>query len=205
MTATITDLAETDDTIHRLVADAAPSRPQLGYGWYAIKAKPASDRLLVRDLKQLKLETYRPVSTHYQRKSSGKQKGKKVKIQRPLFPGYVFVCCSIADDYERIRKLHTFAKFVLRAGTVNPFRFPDMKIGDLMMRQKFGEFDEQAPKEGKYQPAKGDRVLVIAGKWYGYFAEVLGLVSKKKRVVIRFDEGGAEKEIENSQLTPEAA
>lgn len=205
MTKTIKQDSDTDDTIHRLAEEAVPPRPDLGKGWYAIKAKPASEVRLVRDLKRLKLDTYRPASTHFIRKNSGKQKGKKVKIHRPLFPGYVFVCCSIADDYERIRKLHTFGRFVHRAGTVNPFRFPDMKIGDLMMRQKFGEFDEKAPKDGKYQPAKGDRVLVIAGKWYGYFAEVLGVVNKKARVKVKFDEGGAVHEVENSQLTPEAA
>lgn len=197
---TTTPDAEGDDTIHRLVTDATPPRPPLGYGWYAIKAKPNGEVRLVKELKRLKLDTYRAMSTHYKRKRSG-----KVTIKRPIFPGYVFVCCSIADHYQPIRALDGFARFVLRAGTDNPFKFPDMKIGDLMMRQKFGDFDDEKPKEGQYQPKKGERVLVVAGKWYGYFAEVLGLVSKKKRVVVRFDEGGAEKEIETSQLTPEAA
>ena len=191
---------EVDDLTHKLDADGVMPRPPLGMGWYAIKTKPLAEPRLIAELKRLKLDTYRPMSTHYLRKRSG-----KVKVKRPIFAGYVFVCCSIAEDYERIRSADGFAHFVKRAGTDNPFRFPDMKIGDLMMRQRFGEFDDQKPKEGQYQPKKGDRVLVIAGKWYGYFAEVLGLVSKKKRVKVRFDEGGAEGEIENSQLTPEAA
>lgn len=155
---------------------------------------------LVAELKRLKLDSYRPMSTHYLRKRSG-----KVKVKRPIFAGYVFVCCSLADDYDRVRGADGFAHFVKRAGTDNPFRFPDVKIGDLMMRQRFGEFDDQAPKAEKYQPKKGDRVLVISGEWYGWFAEVLGLVGKKKKAKVRFDGRAATHEVEISKLTPEAA
>lgn len=198
---TTTTKTEVDDLTHKLTDDGLLARPALGMGWYAIKAKPTRERSLLAGLKRLKLDTYRPASTHVLRKRAGK----KQTIKRPLFPGYVFVCCSIADHYELIRKLDGFGRFVHRAGTENPFRFPDMKIGDLMMRQRFGEFDGPAPKEGKYRPQKGDRVLVVAGKWYGYFAEVLGLVSKKNKVKVRFDLGGAPQEVETSSLTPEAA
>lgn len=191
---------ERDDTLHKLGDDATLVRPPLGHGWYAIKAKPLAEARLVKDLVRLKLDTYRPMSTHYLRKRSG-----KVKVKRPIFAGYVFVCCSIADHYEAVRKLDGFGRFVHRAGTDNPFRFPDLKIGDLMMRQRFGEFDEEKPKEGQYQPKKGDRVLVVAGKWYGYFAEVLGIVSKKKQARVKFDEGGAEKDVQISQLAQEVA
>ena len=196
---TETTKTEVDDLTHKLTAEGVLIRPALGMGWYAIKAKPTREASFLAGLKRLKLDTYRPVSTHFVRKRSG-----KVTIKRPIFPGYVFVCCSIADHYEPIRKLDGFGRFVHRAGTVNPFRFPDMKIGDLMMRQRFGEFDDPTPKEGKYRPQKGDRVLVVAGKWYGYFAEVLGLVTKKNRAKLQFDLGGAPQEVEFTQMTPEA-
>lgn len=203
MTVTITDPAPKkgepiDDTLHRLTEDSKIPRGPPGHSWFAIKAKPMGEGRLVRGLQRMKLDTYRPMSTHFLRKRSG-----KVKIKRPLFAGYVFVCCGI-EHFDDIFKLDGYGHFVRCSGSDLYFKFPDMKIGDLMMRQRFGEFDDPTPKEGKYKPQKGDRVLVVAGKWYGYFAEVLGLVSKKNRAKVQFDLGGAPQEVEFTQLTPEA-
>jgi len=66
--------------------------------------------------------------------------------------------------------------------------WPDVAIGDLMMRQAFGDFDDTKSKPGKpedYRPNVGDTVVITAGTWYDYVAEVLSLNPSQRQARVK--------------------
>jgi transcription antitermination factor NusG len=60
--------------------------------WYAIYTYPRHEKAVKEQLESKSVETFLPVSV-----SENRWKDRKVKIQNPLFPGYVFTRISLKD------------------------------------------------------------------------------------------------------------
>lgn len=153
--------------------------------WYAVRSATRQEAALEDGLKRLDLETYQPKRTFWRRLRS-----KKVRDYRALFPGYVFVLCTPADfdAIHDVEGFHQFVRVTTSEGLLRPMAWPDVAIGDLMMRQAFGDFDDTKSKPAKpeaYRPSVGDAVLIKAGTWFDYVAEVLSLNPSQRQAKVK--------------------
>jgi transcription antitermination factor NusG len=76
--------------------------------WYVVYIRDRCEKVVIRKLLELKIETYVPFYRSYKIYSSGKK-----KIRKPLFPGYVFV--KVMPGYRhhvtQIREVYRFISF----------------------------------------------------------------------------------------------
>lgn len=111
-------------------------------------------------------------------------------IERPVWPGYVFVYCRL-NDLAAIREVEGVTGFV-RASTeieINgvptlvsmPVALGRNDLAPVILAEIFGDLDYSREPES-WKPDRGDRVMVKSGKWKGYFARVLS-VAKRKVIV----------------------
>jgi transcription antitermination factor NusG len=144
--------------------------------WYCIRC-PAPSRA-ARNLKERSFETYHPIETRWRH-----LRGVKSKVDRSLFPGYMFVRCSPADFYaiSKTDGVGSFVRLLANGIDLVPMAFPDDCIGDLMSQQFFGEFDATRGAQKRTRPKPGERANVVGGKWRGYVAEVLSMSPKTRK------------------------
>lgn len=159
---------------------------QPGGVWYAIRSATRREEHVEEGLRAIGVDVYLPVRTVWRR-----LRQQRDRDHRPLFQGYLFVQCSPAD-FHRIHDVDGFHQFVTVLGeglARRPMPFPAEAIGDLMMRQAFGEWDETLEKVERYRPRVGDEVMITGGKWYAYIAEVLSLDPRRRMAKVRIDGG----------------
>lgn len=152
--------------------------------WYAIRSATRQEGRAYDALAEQGFRAYVPKETRWLR-----SRLTKTKVERPLFPGYLFVCCS-PDDFYRVVEtdgVHQFVRVMRNTGELAPMAFPDDAIGDLISQQHFGEFDATRSKPKRTVPKNGDRAAVVSGKWRGYFAEVLATSPKHRMAVVMLE------------------
>lgn len=157
--------------------------------WYAVRTATRQEAKVVASLQERGLEVFMPARARWRQTRSA-----KVRVEVALFTGYMFILCSPAEFYEirATEGVHQFVRIMGDDGEFAPMPFPAEAIGDIMLRQDLGEFDETRSKPQRYSPRKGDRVMVTGGKWYGYLAEVLSLAPNKRSAKVRIEGvGGA--------------
>ena len=155
--------------------------------WYGVRCATRQEAKVIERLKEAKIEAYMPAIKRWRRRA-----GVREKADVAMFPGYVFVCCDIADLF-RIRSIegvHQFVRRVNELGDYEPFVFPDEVIGNVLLAQDRGEFDETKTYH-EYRPKKGDQARVIAGRYRGWIVWVLGSTPKQRKAKVRL-EGGRE-------------
>jgi transcription antitermination factor NusG len=160
-----------------------------GLKWYAVRAGTRQEGQLKAALKAKRFEVFYPQWKFWRRVRATNNPG-----ERPVFPGYMFVL----TDQDRFADIHAadgFHQFVRALdadGIYRPLPFPDVAIGDLMMRVDLGEFDKTLEDRKRFLPEKGREVGVTKGKWAGLVAEILSASPKQRHVVLalaNMDEG----------------
>jgi transcription antitermination factor NusG len=144
--------------------------------WYCIRC-PSPARA-AHNLKERQFETYHPVETRWRH-----GRVNKVKIDRSLFPGYMFVRCTPNDFYAvtKTEGVGSFVRYPSNGIDLVPMAFPDECIGDLISQQHFGMFDATRSAQKRAKPKPGERAKVVGGKWRGYVAEVLSVSPKTRK------------------------
>lgn len=150
--------------------------------WYVVRCP--SPRHAAESLKEQRFESFHAVETRWHHRRS-----RKVKVERPLFPGYLFVRCTPADFYrvEKVSGVGSFFRYPFNGVDLHPVSFPDEALGDLMFRQLRGEFDATQAGRQRFHPKTGERVKVVGGKWRGYIADVLSITSKTNKATVMLE------------------
>lgn len=113
--------------------------------------------------------------------------GRKRRLSRPAFSGYVFV----EVEPDRLSEIHVKGVFDIVRGTSSdprPAIIPPEQLACIFLAELFGELDYTRQPEA-WRPGLGERVRVKNGKKFaGYLGRVLSLSKQKARVEL--DRGG---------------
>lgn len=103
----------------------------------------------------------------------GKRLGRAVKIIRPIFYGYVFVCIdhNSGQRFDQVTLEHGVAGFLTRCGTDQPRMMRPWYVERLRLSEEFGLFDNR-PKASR-KLVEGDLIWIAAGEFGDHFARVL--------------------------------
>lgn len=96
--------------------------------WYLVQCKPRQERRAEENLRNQFFSCYCPHHT-----VEKIRQGKRVVIQQPLFPGYLFInLCSLKESWHSIRSTRGVLRLVTFAN--EPLPVPDVVIKDLQDR-----------------------------------------------------------------------
>jgi transcription antitermination factor NusG len=145
----------------------------LTVSWYAAYTRANHEKTVAEQLRQRSVEYFLPCYSSVRR-----WKDRKVCLQMPLFPGYVFVRIPLHDQM-RVREIPSVATLVGSNGT--PTALPDEDICALQKGFAKGVCAQPYP-----YLAVGRRVRVVSGPLAGF----QGILLKRKnrtRFVISLD------------------
>ncbi len=141
--------------------------------WYAVYTRANHERHVLCEIETRSFESFLPVYTCTRR-----WKDRRVSLQLPLFPGYVFVRMALRDRLEVLR----IRSAVRLVGFDNkPAALPDQEIEILRSGFSRGARAEPYPFLDM-----GHRVRIIGGP----FAGLAGILKKRKnnlRVIVALD------------------
>ncbi len=165
-----------------------------GWGWYCARTQPKHEHIAARGLRnRLGLEVFNPRLRVERATCRG-----VVKVIEPLFPGYVFVRCHLAERYDAIRYV-TGVSSLVHFGQKIP-AVSDETIDEL---QQCFESDEPMAVGNQFRP--GTEVLVAEGPFLGSRGVVVNVLPAKQRVQILLEFLGRTTlaEVEGKSLTVE--
>lgn len=144
--------------------------------WYCLTC--SEELFTVQMLREANYEAWTPFEV-LERKL-----GRKVKrIERALFPGYVFVFCTdlAFRAVQAIGGAEDFVRFTNLAGERVPLRMPENALVPAVLAQLYGDFDHTKTPP-PWEPKRGDPVRVKAGKMRGYLGAILS-IGKSKTII----------------------
>lgn len=151
--------------------------------WYGVRTATRQEKRVKDRLTEAGIETYMPAIKRWRRVN-----GVREKTDVAMFPGYLFVNCRVTDLYEirAIEGVHQFVRGVNEAGEYVPYTFESEDIGNVMLAQDRGEFDETKTYK-EYRPNKGETARVVAGRWRGHIAHILATSPKQRKAKVRLE------------------
>ncbi len=174
--------------------------------WYAIRSATRQEARAESGLRELGVSFYMPRETRWQRLERPRDGKDKVKIERPLWPGYIF---GLLTDKQipkvlAVDAVHNLVGFTNSRGERRPFPIPAAAVHKIQADEAAGTFDKTKRIGDEYRPAIGDQVRVTKGTFTGYLATVLELVGegKKARIMLHGLGGGA-MPLEVTHIMPE--
>lgn len=141
--------------------------------WYVLHTKSRFETVVNDALQKKSLEAFLPKIT-----VPSKRRDRRMMIQVPLFPGYLFVRTDL-DPYEHIEIVKTTGAVRFIGSAAGPVPVCDQAIDSLRIMVATGH-----PVTTGSRFKRGDPVLVIAGPFSG----VTGIFSRYKgidRVVVQ--------------------
>jgi transcriptional antiterminator RfaH len=141
--------------------------------WYAIQTKPRKEQALLAALGRAEVEVYCP-----RIKQRRLRKRRKVCVDTPLFPGYLFARLAFLQDYARVRWTPGLVRVVTSGGV-------PVEVSEEMLREV--QAIEKAGNRGGLRPAKlapGSRVCVTEGPFAGFEGRVAKSLRGGERVRI---------------------
>lgn len=119
------------------------------YNWFVIQSKPGQLLKAQAELEQQDFETYLPLI-----KTEQIKKGKRLEVEQPLFPGYLFIFLSKDEsNWRPIRSTRGVAKLISFGN--EPAVVP-MEVVNAIRTQLRHSYSEQ-------QFSKDDRVSISEG------------------------------------------
>lgn len=159
--------------------------------WYLVQLKPNSHLLAQRNLARQNFEVFLPML------NTTKIRGNRfVTVQRPLFPGYLFVESNRWADQLRLISSTLGICRVVSFGA-NPAFIPSELIAGLRRR-----FDQNAVSTSPEPPRIGSQVRITNGPFAEFIATV-NSIETEQRVWVLVDILGRDVRIQmdNSALT----
>ena len=137
--------------------------------WYVATVRPNSADLAQRNLMRQGFEVFLPREVETKRRGS-----KFVEVERPFFPGYVFVALARQGaDIRKVNSTHGVARIVSFGNAPAPV--PSELISELMQR-----CDENGFLRPPAQLSAGDQVVLTSGPFAKLVATVESLTPDKR-------------------------
>jgi transcription antitermination factor NusG len=141
--------------------------------WYAIQTKPRKERSVLAALGRAGVEVYCP-----RIKQRRFRKKRKVCVDAPLFPGYLFARLAFLRDYARVRWTPGLVRVVTSGGV-------PVEVSEKMLLEVHAM--ERAGNRRGLRPAglaPGSRVRVTGGPFAGFEGRVAESLNGDERVRI---------------------
>jgi transcription termination/antitermination protein NusG len=144
--------------------------------WYALYTRSRHEKQVAEFLQRQKIETYLPL-----RRTWSARKDRKLTIQVPALPGYLFVRCALyAETRALIKRASGVLRLVENAG--RPAVIPAEQIHSLR-----AALEVCFNAEGHPFLKVGDRVRVIRGPMVGAEGYLVRVAESRHRLVIAVD------------------
>lgn len=135
--------------------------------WFAAYSSVGRERRAVAGLLDAGMEAYCPMATRWIMHAR-----KRERVQRPLFPRYLFVGLQDPDMWGAAKRVDGIEQLIRAAGT-SPAVVPAAIVERLRAAEALGQFDDTV-KHQTIAPFKvGQPVRVIAGPLSGFVAKVV--------------------------------
>lgn len=150
-----------------------------GESWFLAQLKPNSGQIANRNLRRQGFKTFLPLEDRMQTRSN-----RFVTVERPLFPGYIFVAFDLAGGlWSSINATHGVTRLV--SFGKEPAPVPPALMVDLLQR---------CDSSGKLLPPKlwqpGDQVTLTGGPFASFVAEVETIAPDRRVWVLMEIMGG---------------
>lgn len=144
--------------------------------WYCARTKPKHEHIAAANVSRwLHLEVFHPRL----RVERATRRGMRQVIE-PLFPGYLFVRCVIADSLNEIQFTDGISSLVHFGG-----RIPEVEDAVIEELQECFVAEEPLPVESRLFP--GDAVVLAEGAFAGMGAIVLRTMPARQRVQVMLE------------------
>ena len=167
----------------------------LTHRWYVLYTKSRFENVVDIGLHKKSIESYLPKI-----KKRSKRRDRKVILEAPLFPGYLFVRTNLHPT-EHLEILKTAGSVHIIGNKQGPIPVPDETISSLQIMVSSGD-DVTTGR----QLRKGDKVMVVGGPFTG----VIGAFVRyrgKSRVIVHIDalgqSAGVEIDEDDIEILPE--
>lgn len=141
--------------------------------WFSVWTKPKHEHIAAAGLRRnLGLEVFLPQLQFRKVTRNGWR-----EVTEPLFPGYLFVRCQVAEKTNEIQSANGVKRLVQFGGKI-----PSIPDGIIEELQKYFETDNLVAVEESLLP--GDEVSVAEGAFAGMSALVLRALPARQRVQI---------------------
>lgn len=165
--------------------------------WYTLLTRSRFENVVFNDIQKKSIEAFLPKI-----KVKSRRKDRKLMIDVPLFPGYLFVNISL-DPQDHLRVLKTMGAVRLLGFSGGPVPVPDSHIESLKIITSAGS-DIICGTTSALK--KGEMVLVVNGPFAGVKGEFLRYKGKD-RVIIKIETlgqfAGVEIDRENVEQLPD--
>lgn len=119
------------------------------YNWYVIQSKPGQLLKAQAELEQQDFETYLPLI-----KTEQIKKGKRLEVETPLFPGYLFIYLSKDEsNWRPIRSTRGVAKLISFGN--EPAIVPTAIINTIRAELRHTDSERQFSKDDKVSISEG--------------------------------------------------
>ena len=136
--------------------------------WFAVYTRNKHEKVVDTQLSKLGIETFLPI-----REQLSQWKDRKKIIETPLFPGYLFTCIDLKQDYLKV--LSTKGVVTLLGINGIPQSIPDDEVQSLkyVMKSNY-KYDPYKKKK------KGVKVIVVRGPLEGTVGDIVKKSGKFK-------------------------
>lgn len=141
--------------------------------WYVIYTKPRWEKRVAKELEELGIEAYCPMTTEVRQWSD-----RKKKITSPLFKSYVFVKVAVKHKNE-VFKVPGVVRFLFWLGKPAVVRDVEIQtIRDWLDNDNVGEVETS-------QLSPGDRITIANGNFKGQDAIISEIGKKRLRLILK--------------------
>lgn len=153
--------------------------------WYCVRTKPKHEHIAAGNVrKHLALQVFNPQLRVERHTSRG-----IARLTEPLFPGYIFVCCVLAESLDAIR-------YAYGVSTVVHFGDAVPAIPDEVIEELLACFPAEEPVTTLDPLKPGLEVVLNGGAFAGMQACVLRVLPARRRVQVLLDILGRPTEVE---------
>jgi transcriptional antiterminator RfaH len=186
----ITDISALNVSVHDVEAAGTASE---AFMWYVGRCEPMAEQKALRGLRERRIAAYVPTERRWRW-----LQGHKRLVERPLFPGYIFLGLSARQsiyDATRVSGVESVVESFGQPALIDGWALVQIAAAELA-----GAFDHTGPKRQIY--SRDQKVMVVAGQFAGFIAKVVE--AKGDRLRILFEAGlfkGSPFPVDEGQVT----
>ncbi len=145
--------------------------------WFALLTRSNFEQTVYTKVCQKKIDAYLP-----KMRRPSKRKDRKLMVELPLFPGYIFVKSTLASA-DQLQILKTTGAVRLLGNTQGPVPVPESQIASLKLLTSAGQ---DLITGTIVQLEKGDPVMILEGPMAGLKGEFYRYKGQG-RVIVKID------------------
>ncbi len=165
--------------------------------WLALLTRSNFEQTVCDQITKKRIEVFLP-----KKRKPSRRKDRKLMIEVPLFPGYLFVRSTMAPAYQ-LNVLKTTGAVRFLGNTKGPIPVPDFQVDAIKIMTSTSQ---DLVTGSIVQLKKGDPVMILEGPMAGLKGEFFQYKGKG-RVIIKVDLlgqfAGVEVELDNIEKVPD--